>query len=104
MLFKGVLELSAAGGEHKGSIVQSEAQQQRVDLRISSLPPGVEVRLIVQDEEEASCSPAAGPFPRVFRVSTPAARFVRAEVWLGDRGIAFNNCPYFVPSTPTERT
>ena len=43
--------------------------------------------------------PPEGDFETTLRLDTDRYRFVRAELWQGERGLAFSNCLYFVPAS-----
>lgn len=97
--FRGELFLETADGVPMGQVVRSAARRHDVFLRITALPEGATVRWIEQGKVVKTLSPPAGDFARTFRVKTRKDRFVRAEVWLGERGIAFSNCLYFVAAS-----
>lgn len=97
MLFRGELFLETADGIPMGQVVRTGARRHDVVLRITALPEGATVRWIEQGEVAKTFRPPPGDFVKKFQVRTKSYRFVRAEVWLGERGIAFSNCLYFVP-------
>jgi hypothetical protein len=97
VLFRGELSLETAAGVPMGQAIRSAARRQGVVLRVTALPEGATVRWIEQGEAVEVLKPPAGDFVRTFRVKTRKVRFARAEVWLGERGIAFSNCLYFLP-------
>ena len=100
MLFRGTLELRTEDGIPMGRVVPvDDAPEQRVEMLITGLPEGSEVRWIVHGRRAQTLHPPAGDLRRVFPIDGRRARFVRAEVWLGERGIAFSNCLYFVSSS-----
>jgi len=100
VLFHGELFLETADGVPMGQVIPTAAPHHDVVLRITALPAGTTVRWIEQGEVAETLTPPAGDFVHTFRVATGKSRFVRAEVWLGERGLAFSNCLYFLPESP----
>jgi hypothetical protein len=95
--FKGELRLETADGIPMGQAVRTDRGHRDVVLRITDLPAGTEVRWIEQGEVKRVFRPPPGDFTKELRVKTKSYRFARAEVWQGDRGLAFSNGLYFVP-------
>lgn len=98
MLFRGQLYLETDDGIPMGQVIRTSKAHRDVVLRITGLPAGTQVRWIEQGEVTRVLEPPAGDFEDKLRVATRFYRFVRVEVWKGERGLAFSNCLYFFPA------
>lgn len=98
VLFRGELRLETDDGIPMGQVVRTDTDYRDVVLSITELPAGTELRWIEQGKVTRVVAPPAGDYSERFRVETGRYRFVRVEVWKGERGLAFSNCLYFVPA------
>lgn len=93
--FRGPLELRAAGGGVMGQVLERGAGRRRLLLEGEGLPAGVELRWIVDGRVARSERPAAGALRSEIEAEVGDPGFVRAELWLDGRGLAFTNPVYF---------
>ncbi len=97
--FRGTLDLETMSGHTMGRVVFTGEPRSEVRLRLTELPPATRVRWLVNGQEVRSSSPPGGSHQESLLVDTRSYRFVRVEVWVGERGLAFSNCLYFVPAS-----
>ncbi len=97
--FRGSLDLETEGGLPMGRVVVTDRSHHDLRLRLTDLPENTRVRWIVHGQEARRSSPPGGDFEGSLQVDTREYRFVRVEVWQGERGLAFSNCLYFVPAS-----
>ena len=100
--FQGTLDLASSGGHHMGRVIYTDRTEEDVRLRLTGVPEGVELRWIVDGSETGRQPLSAGDSETAHRVALDGYRFVRAELWQGERGLAFSNCLYFVPASTEE--
>ena len=94
VLFKGTLSLTTNQGGAPGETVQASASQVR--LVYQDLDPAWHLVWVVDGERVAQAPLGAAAGEKTLTVS--GARFVRAEIWAGERCAVFTNPIFFAPA------
>lgn len=96
--FHGSLDLESEEGYPMGRVVRTRRATDAARLRLVDVPEGATLRWIVDGQEAGRLDLPTGDFETFLRLDVDRYRYVRAELWQGQHGLAFSNCLYFVPA------
>jgi hypothetical protein len=95
--YHGEVMVDTADGHRMGQVVATAAKRHPVRLRLTQLPEGARVRVVVQGAPVRE-SVARGTFESTVDVDTAKPTFVRVEAWQADgKPLVFSNPLYFRP-------